>query len=457
MRVFRLLSMCVAMALFGLMPVLAIADVALSGLFSTNMVLQHERPVPVWGTARPGETLSVSIAGQTKTVKTDAKGNWKVTLDAMKAGGPHVLSVKGDNAITVEGVLIGEVWLCSGQSNMEWIVLHSKNHDAEMAAAKYPQIRLLHVRTRSSEKPSTVVKAPWQVCSRKTIAYFPAVAYFYGRRLHKELNVPVGLIVSAADGTRIEPWTPALGVESVAALAGKDKPVDGKLYNGMIHPLVPYAMRGVIWYQGEGNVGDGMLYYHRMRALINGWRATWGQGDFPFYYVQLAPLNWGGKPKDQLPAIWEAQTEALKISNTGMVVTNDVGNIGTAHPRNKQAVGNRLAVLALAKTYAQRNLVYSGPLYKSMRIEGDKIRLALDHVAGGLASRDGKPLSWFTIAGADKKFVSAVANIDGTSVVVSSPAVKRPVAVRFGWHQIAEPNLMNKAGLPASSFRTDRW
>ncbi|MCH8921963.1 MAG: sialate O-acetylesterase [Planctomycetes bacterium] len=413
--------------------------------------------MPIWGTARPGETLSVSIAGQTKTAKADAKGNWKVTLDAMKAGGPHVLSVKGDNALTARNVLIGEVWLCSGQSNMNWIVLHSKNHDAEMAAAKYPQIRLLHVRTRRSEKPTSDVKAPWQVCSRKTIAYTAAVPYFFGRRLHKELNVPVGLIVSAVNGTRIEPWTPAVGVKSVTALAGKDKPVDGKLYNGMIHPLVPFSMRGVIWYQGEGNVGDGMLYYHRMKALVNGWRATWGRGDFPFYYVQLAPLNWGGKPKDQLPAIWEAQTAALNIPNTGMVVTNDVGNIGTAHPRNKQAVGNRLAVLALAKTYGRKKLVYSGPLYKSMRVEGDNIRLAFDHAAGGLASRDGKPLSWFTIAGADKKFVPATAKIDGKSLIVSSPAVQRPVAVRFGWHQIAEPNLMNKAGLPASSFRTDRW
>ncbi|MCH8045965.1 MAG: sialate O-acetylesterase [Planctomycetes bacterium] len=457
MRCSRFLGTFAALALIGLTPVHAPADVTLSGPFSTNMVLQRERPVPVWGTARPGETIRVSIAGQTKTAKTDAQGNWKVTLDAMQAGGPHVLSVKGSSAIAVTGVLIGEVWLCSGQSNMNWIVLHSKNHDAEMVAANYPQIRVLHVRTRRSEKPTTVVKAPWQVCSRKTIAYTPAVPYFFGRRIHKELNVPVGLVVSAVNGTRIEPWTPAVGVKSVAALVGKDKPVDGELYNGMIHPLAPMAMRGVIWYQGEGNVGDGMLYYHRMEALINGWRATWGRGDFPFYYVQLAPLNWGGKPKDQLPAIWEAQTAALKITNTGMIVTNDVGNIGTAHPRNKQAVGNRLAVLALAKTYGKKNLVYSGPLYKSMRVEGDKIHLTFAHTASGLASRDGKPLSWFTIAGSDKKFVPAAAKIDGKSLIISSPAVKRPVAVRFGWHQIAEPNLMNKAGLPASSFRTDRW
>jgi sialate O-acetylesterase len=322
---------------------------------------------------------------------------------------------------------------------MEWRLVASRGGDEAIRKADLPKIRLFHVPKLFSGKPVADVKTSWRVCSPKTVSWFSGVGFFFGRELHKELNVPVGLVMSAVSGTRIEPWTPAAGVRSVRELAGKDKPVDGKLYNGMIHPFVPMAIRGVIWYQGEGNLDDGPIYYHRMRALINGWRKVWGQGDFPFYYVQLAPLNWGpgARPGTALPKIWEAQTAALAIPNTGMAMTNDIGNTGTAHPRNK--------------------LVYSGPLYESMKIEGGKIRITFKHTHGGLVSRDRKPLTWFTIAGADKTFVPAHAKIEKGSVVVWSDAVKKPVSVRFGWHQIAEPNLMNKDGLPASSFRTDRW
>ncbi len=230
------------------------------------------------------------------------------------------------------------------------------------------------------------------------------------------------------------------------------------LYNGMIHPLVPFAIRGAIWYQGEANRGDGAKYTEMMKALIGGWREAWGEGDFPLYFVQIAPFsNSKYYSKDQLPFLWEAQTAAMAIPNTGMIVTTDIGNLDDIHPKNKQAVGRRLALWALARTYGQDNLVCSGPLYKSMTVERDKVRLSFDYVGGGLASRDGKALSWFEIAGEDRKFVPAHATIDGETVVVSSDKVAAPVAVRFGWDNLAEPNLTNKEGLPASPFRTDRW
>jgi sialate O-acetylesterase len=343
---------------------------------------------------------------------------------------------------------------------MVWRVVASRNADEEMAASDHPQIRLFHVPTRFSDEPMADVDTKWMVCSPKTIGWFSAVGYFFGRDLHQELKVPVGLVMSAVDGTRIEPWTPAVGVESVPELIGKDPVRNGKLYNGMIYPLVPLVIRGAIWYQGEGNLDDGMPYYYRMRALIQGWRKVWDLGDFPFYFVQLAPLKWGpaARPGTELPTIWQAQTAAMQIPNTGMAVTNDIGNIGTAHPRNKRDVGKRLALWALAKTYGKTDLVYSGPLYKSMKVEGNKIRITFKYADGGLASRDGKPLTWFAISGANKTFVPAQATIDDNdSVLVWSDKVVDPLAVRFAWYQTAEPNLMNKAGLPASSFRTDDW
>ncbi len=375
----------------------------------------------------------------------------------MPAGGPHELVVEGKNRLVIRDVLVGEVWVGSGQSNMEWILAKSSGGDRDVREANHPEIRLFNVPRRLAREPESDVAARWNPCSPQTVGYFSAVAFYFGRELHRELKVPVGLIASAYGGTRIEPWTPAVGVVSVPELRGKDRPEDGELYNGMIRPLAPLRIRGVIWYQGEGNVGDGMLYAHRMRALVQGWRTVWDEGEFPFFYVQVAPLNWGGKPKDLLPQLWEAQTAAMKLPGTGMVVTNDIGNVGDPHPRNKRDVGKRLAIWALAKTYGRKGLVCCGPLYRSMRVEGGRIRILFDGTAGGLASRDGKPLSWFTIAGSDRKFLPARAEIDGDSVLVSSDAVSSPVAVRFAWHQIAEPNLMNKAALPAPAFRTDTW
>jgi sialate O-acetylesterase len=391
----------------------------------------------------------------------------------MTAGGPHTMTVVGTTRVTVANILVGDVWLCSGQSNMEWSVGNSNNSQEELAAADHPRIRHIKIPHVPAETPQAdVASGGWQVCSPQTVGGWTAVGYFFARHLQQELDVPVGLIGSNWGGTRIEPWTPPVGFQQVPAL--KDiadkldsfpaKKADGAinhqsplaLYNGMIAPLVPYGIRGALWYQGESNNGEGMLYFEKQKALIGGWRAIWNKPDLPFYFVQLAPYRYGGDPKN-LAGIWEAQTATLSIPYTGMAVTVDISNLTDIHPRNKQDVGKRLALWALAQLYGKSDLVYSGPLYKSMAVEGDKIRLAFDHVGSGLVSRDGQPLNWFTIAGEDKNFVPAQAEIDGATVVVSADSVAHPVAVRFGWTQEAEPNLSNKESLPASPFRTDKW
>jgi sialate O-acetylesterase len=455
---------------------IAQADVKLAQVFSENMVLQRDLPLPVWGMADAGEEVSVKFEGQSATTKADDKGVWSVKLKPVKAGGPFAFDVSGKNKIAFKNVLVGEVWICSGQSNMEWSVANSTNAPEEIANAKYPQIRLFHVKKTPAvtKQNQLVLESDWRECSPDTIKSFSAVGYFFGRHIHKELNVPVGVINSSWGGTRIEPWTTIGGFQSVESLkaigqaaeaqqakpegvaAGSGAPTH--LYNGMIHALVPFAMRGALWYQGESNRNEGVAYEYKMHALINGWRSVWGQGDFPFLYVQLAPYKYVKPPmtdpQNFLPQIWEAQAKTLAMKNTGMAVVTDITNLDDIHPKNKQDVGKRLALWALAKTYG-KDVVYSGPLYKSMKVDGNKIRIEFEH-ASGLKSRDGKPLSWFTIAGKEGDFAEATATIDGNAVVVSSDKVSDPAAVRFGWDQLAEPNLMNAAGLPASPFRTGR-
>jgi sialate O-acetylesterase len=452
---------------------LALAEVKLPAVIGDHMVLQRDRPIPVWGWDDAGSEVTVEMAGAKASGKADEGGRWMVKLPPMAAGGPFTMAVAGTSKVTISDVLVGEVWLCSGQSNMEWTVGGAENPQAEIAASNHMSIRHIKVNRVPAAEPRTEVPSGgWQVSSPATAGGFTAVGYFFGKMLHKELDVAVGLIGSNWGGTRIEPWTPPVGFQKVPALkdiADKlgefpSKNEKGEvnhqsplaLYNGMIHPLLPYAIRGAIWYQGESNNGEGMLYHEKMKALIEGWRAVWENPELPFYYVQLAPFRYGGDPTS-LPRIWEAQLATLSVPRTGMAVTVDIGNVGDIHPRNKQAVGKRLALWALAKDYGREGLVHSGPIYKSMRVEGDKIRIAFDHVGRGLTSRDGKPLGWFAIAGEDKGFVEAAATIDGDTVVVSSEKVPAPVAVRFGWHQEAEPNLSNVEGLPASPFRTDSW
>ncbi len=496
----------------------AMGDVRLPHVISANMVVQRDVPVHIWGWAAPGEEVSITLKDGQARAKADENGRWSVKLPAMPAGGPHELVVAGQNEIRVKNVLVGEVWVCSGQSNMAWPVSRADNAQEEIAAAKFPEIRLLAMSQKLAGEPADDADVKWEPCSPQTVGTFSAVAYFFGRELHRKLDVPVGLINTSWGGTSIEPWTPLGGFAANPKLAeykeqiekarrqyaevmrqyldgvdawtagsrkalAEGKPVtsmpawpahplltsDGRrapsaMYNAMVSPFTPLAIRGAIWYQGEANVlsNDGIIYHEKMKALIGGWRAAWGLGDFPFYYVQLAPWQYhakypAGSKVDRLPRIWEAQFATLAVPNTGMAVTTDIGNVRDIHPTNKQEVGRRLALWALARTYGQKDLVISGPLYKSMAVEGKAIRVRFDHADGGLASRDGKPLTWFQVAGEDRKFVDAKAEIDGDSLLVSSDTVARPVAVRFGWHEEAEPNLINKAGLPASPFRTDSW
>ncbi len=490
----------------------AAADVRLPHVIGSHMVLQRDKPLPIWGWADPGENVTVTLATQSAATEAGPKGEWTVELKPLPAGGPHTLTVKANNTITLKDILVGEVWVCSGQSNMEMGMTVIQNAKEEVAKANHPKIRLFQLPRATSGLPQRDIAVNWEVCTPAAVSHgdyggFSAAGYFFGRKLHKELGVPIGLIDTSWGGTRIEPWTPPEGFAAVpklrdivkhirqadqvykravartvpaietwvpkakAALAADNRvpaPPDwprhalnhhGRptgLYNALVHPLVPFAIRGAIWYQGESNRGEHMLYYEKMKALILGWRHVWDQGDFPFYFVQLAPFRYKGDVY-ALPKMWEAQTEALRIPNTGMAVTVDVvHNIADIHPINKQAVGKRLALWALAKTYG-KNLIYSGPLLKNMTVEGGKARITFDHTGGGLTTRDDKAPSHFQIAGEDKEFVDAQAKIDGDSVIVWSDKVSKPVAVRYAWHQEAQPNLINKEGLPASPFRTDRW
>ena len=449
----------------------AIAEVKLPNIISSSMVLQADVPLPIWGWASPGEKVAISIAGQVKTATATVDGKWRVVLDKLLASDkPQKMTVKGNNEIVLENVLVGEVWIGSGQSNIEMAVGASKDGAEEAAAANYPAMRLFVVDHIIAKTPADDVPGHW-VVPPATVGDFPAVLYYFGRRLHTDLKVPVGLIASTWAGTLIEPWTPLEALEAqpeFKAIADQAKAAVGLpaapncqeptvIFNAMIHSILPFAIRGAIWYQGESNVnqGDGPLYSARMKALISGWRKAWGQGEFPFLFVQLAP--WSGYKDGELPKVWEAQVESLKIPNTGMAVITDVtGDVNNIHPMDKQTVGARLALWALARTYGHKDLVYSGPFYKNMKVEDDKVILSFEF-SDGLKSRDGQELTEFQIAGTDKNFVPAKAVIQGTKVVVTAQGVAKPSAVRFGWHKTTNPNLCNGAGLPARPFRTDAW
>ncbi len=444
----RRMSSAVVVVLIALLVVCgqaAYAEVKLPAVIGSGMVLQRDMPVVLWGWAEAGENVTVTHRQKSQSATADEAGNWKVTLAAMKADGKtHRMTISGTNKIELTNIVVGEVWVGSGQSNMAWRLSGTAEGKEAIAAAKHPQIRLFQVPNVQAKAPAKDVKAAWKVCQPETVANFSGVLYYFGLRLQKELRVPIGLINSSWGGSPIEPWTIT-------------KTGSGGMYNGMIAPLQPFAIRGAIWYQGETNVlrKNGLAYYDKMKALIEGWRRTWGQ-DLPFYFVQIAP--WSGRyGPGELPALWEAQVASLKIPGTGMVVITDlVDNIKDIHPRSKRPVGDRLARWALAKNYGKTKLVYSGPLYKSMKVEGGKIRLSFAH-AGGLKSRDGKALSEFQIAGADGAFVAAEAVIDGDTVLVAAKGVKAPTQVRFGWHKVANPNLINAEGLPASPFQTNNW
>lgn len=504
---------------FWALSVSAQAEVKPNALFSENCVLQQNVEIPVWGSAKEGEKVTVTLDGDTATTETK-EGKWMVRLKPHKAGGPFTMTIAGENTITVNNVLVGEVWVCSGQSNMAYDMKGASTVRTEAPQANYPLLRMFKVKTFGALTPQTELVGNWVECSPTTVEGFSAVGYFFGRDIHKSTNVPVGMIHSSVSGTAAELWTSLSGLEKEPSLHGyvelaasalknyqggadkypqelesyqarlkeweategkaygevvkawkaanKNNPAAGKppaptvpkptpppdpvgkkpsvLFNGKIAPLIPYAIKGAIWYQGESNSPKPFEYRTLFPRMIADWREKWGEGDFPFLFVQIAPFK--GNP----PELREAQFLTWKKTpNTAMAVITDTPP--NLHPPEKEPVGARLALAARAIAYDEK-IEYSGPEYDSMKIEGNRVILSFKHVGGGLVAKDG-PLKGFQISGADKKLVEATAEIQGETVVVSSAQVSAPVAVRYGFVATPEVNLWNKDGLPASPFRTD--
>ena len=448
------------------------AQVTLPSIFADGMVLQQNFEAPVWGWAKPGTEVSVSGSWNTlpaKTVVADEDGQWMAKVKTTSAGGPYQLYV---NDQVIDDVMLGEVWICSGQSNMQMSLDRCWNSKAEIEKANFPDIRFFYVARDHADEPGRDCYGSWAYCTPKTVKSFSAAAYYFGREIHQELNVPVGLIHTSYGGSTAQAWvnhnilqsTPEgqyyiekYKEESLAAAPGilpRNHHSPAALYNAMLHPLIPYGIKGAIWYQGEANVKEHAMYKNLMSTMVSNWRDEWGQGAFPFYFVQLAPFKY---PIEIIGAAQrDAQRRSLEIPNTGMAVTMDIGTVENIHPIRKEEVGQRLALWALAKNYGKQNLVYSGPLYKSMQKDGKKIIVTFDHVGSGLECK-GTDLTCFTIAGDDKIFYPAKAEIVNNTVVVSSKNVNDPIAVRFAFENDDEPNFFNKEGLPASTFRTDDW
>jgi sialate O-acetylesterase len=446
--------------------VAAEATVVPNSLFSDHMILQKGVAVPVWGHANEGEKVTVRFNGQ--EVSTVAKGGkWMVKLAPLPyITTPREMTITGENKVSVKDILVGEVWLCSGQSNMERQLgprppqQPITDWEKERDAANFPMIREYYVPLKYAADKVEDVHEKWTICSPQTVADFSAVGYFFARDLYKRINVPVGIIFSAFGGTPAEDWTSKAALEGNPELTDLVKNYDkattgyrppGKLmsglYNGMINPLIPYAIKGVAWYQGEANNDRPKQYQVVLPNMIKNWRTDFGQGDFPFLIVQIAPY------KDMSPEIRESQLKVTqKVKNTALIVTTDCGDANDIHPTHKQPVGARLALAASGLVYHQK-VEYSGPMLKTFRVNKDSVTLVFDH-AKGLHAGNGT-LSGFTIAGGDKKFVPADAVIRGDKVIVHSPAVSRPVAVRYGWASVPDCNLYNSADLPASPFRTD--
>lgn len=422
------------------------ADVRLPKVLANHMVVQRDLPIRVWGWSDPGEQVTVIWDSTGTSTVADERGDWKVELPAVTAdAATHHLSVRGKNQIEVNDIRIGEVWLGSGQSNME-MPLTETGDLAAIAAAEYPEIRLFHVTHAKAVQPATDVDAAWHSCKSDNVGTFSALMYYFGVRLQHELNMPIGLINASWGGSPIEQWTPT-------------SEADETMYNGMIAPLHSFPIRGVLWYQGEANVyrNQGMQYFHQMETLITGWRKAWRR-ELPFYFVQIAPWDYSGYLPGQVPVLREAQSAGLAIPNTGMVVTMDLvdpAGLQDGHPRNKREVGERLARWALAKTYGRDELECCGPVYASCKVDGTRLKLHFQHAAG-LKSADGEPLREFEIAAANNHFATATARIEKDTVVLESPLVPVPTQARYAWRNLVRPNLVNSAGLPAVPFRTKR-
>lgn len=482
----RCVAVISALALIAVTPS-AMADVKLPGIFGNHMVLQMGKEVPFWGWAEPGEEVTVTITpkdpgeparSDSASTVAAADGRWALRLPSRTKPMPVEVTVAGKNQLTLTNVLIGDVWICSGQSNMEWPVSASLNHQEEIAEAKFPSIRFFKAERSTARVPQDDNDGKWIECSPESVGGMSAVAYFFGRELHQRLKRPMGLVQLTHGGSICEAWTSHAALKSDedfakilerAERASSDPSQANNpnrasvLYNGMIAPIQGFAIKGAIWYQGESNTSRAFQYRKLFPLLISNWRRQWGQGDFPFLFVQLANyIPEKSKPdRPELPeeSAWaelrEAQTMALALAKTGMAVTIDVGEPRDIHPKNKQVVGRRLALSALNVAYGQEILA-SGPRFKSMKIVDGEVELEFHDVGEGLTTNGGT-LRGFAIAGADKKFYWAMGRIEGNIVRLSSAQVPVPVAVRYAWGDSPEANLFNQAGLPAVPFRTDDW
>ncbi|RAV98379.1 sialate O-acetylesterase [Pseudochryseolinea flava] len=443
------------------------AQLRLASLFTDHMVIQQQSPVPIWGWSYPSQEVVIKVSWDTTTyrVKSLNTTEWRTFIFSPAAGGPHTITIKaGWEERVLKDVMSGEVWLCSGQSNMEWGMHMSADGKEVTEQVNDPNIRLFQVSRFAADAPQLRGEGEWKVCDKEAVRYFSAVGYFFAKRLNGQLNVPVGIISCAWGGTPAEAWIPKSIVygnptlRDAAAKLTDDKPwcptKPEVVYNGMLRPLIPYRVAGVLWYQGEANVGS-TAYKPLMEELIKDWRREFLY-DFPFYYVQIAPFaGYGEFPSGAL--LREQQTKMLEIPNTGMVVVTDVvDDVKDIHPKYKKPVGERLANLALGDRYGKEGIAYRNPIFKQMNVEKGKVRISFDYVLTGLVSKGGEP-NEFMIAGADKKFYPAKAKIEGKTVVVSAKEVKDPVAVRFAFKNGSLPNLFSTEGLPVNGFRTDSW
>ncbi len=474
------------------------ADVSVPNIFGDHMVLQQKQKNRVWGKAAPAEKVTVTIGDQSHTATADGDGLWQVMLDPMNAGGPHVLAITGNNEIKISDVLVGEVWICSGQSNMEWRVKSTNDADMVRVAANYPKIRSINYPNTGSQTPIwTHENSPWMTCTPETVGEFSAVGYFFGRQLHQTLDgVPIGLINNAWGGSAVDAWIrrdllerediyhgtlerwqgmedafDALSKKSELSdaekkrltalrrqMGGNHRPAN--IYNGVLKSHLGYGIKGSIWYQGESNASRAYQYRELFPLMIDSWRKEWGQGDFPFYWVQLADFR--AQVDSPAESDWaelrEAQTMTMsRLPNTGEAVIIDIGEGKDIHPRNKVDVGRRLARWALAKDYGV-DIAYHSPQYASMKKQGSKIVLTFEHVDGGWRPFDVKEPIGFAIAGADRQFVWADAKIvDGNRIEVSSDSVPDPAAVRYAWADNPVCNMYDAVGLPLTPFRTDDW
>lgn len=516
-----------SLALLLLLPLAVQAQdstVRLAGVFGNHMVLQRDQPIPVWGWATPGQEVTVSLADEKVTATADDKGKWIAKLGALPAGGPFELNVEGKQKLTISDVLVGEVWLCSGQSNMAMTVARSMDFEKEKELANLPRIRMITIEKNATPEIQEDCKGAWSIASPESVGKFSASAWFFGRKLHEDLGVPIGLINSSWGGTDVASWTSRSaqekseplkelmtafdkGAASYDAASAKQKfesalktwqekskakkakgqkpgrrprmqtdPMvnqnrPSNLFNGMINPLVPYGIRGAIWYQGERNaktIASGQLYGEQLKLLITDWRTRWGIGEFPFITVQLPNFH---QPTEKVVEntgwvmVRESQMQSLKLKNTGIAITTDVGMANDIHPKNKQAVGHRLALWALGTTY-KKDIIYSGPIFSYFQYDGPndtrsgRGTVFMDHVGEGLKASDGeKNIKGFVIAGSDRVFHPAKAyfNANNGKLFVTSDEVESPIAVRYNWADNPQGNMINSAGLPAAPFRTDDW